>query len=179
MNGDKLHRLVQGKEMIEWVLEAVASVPGIDALVVTNDGLIAIRAEALGIGPVGNEDASDAQSTSGIKGILASDAISEGYLFIMGDQPFISKSTVNRIICEAASNPGCIIVPRSGDRTGSPVFFPIDFREELLSLSGDTGGRSIYRKHPDSVRFVEVAREIELLDADTPEDIEILERTGE
>lgn len=179
MAGDKLHKIIHGKEMIGRVLETVASVPLIDALVVTNDELIAKKAEHLGIRSVGNENAKDGQSTSVIKGILASDAGTEGYLFIMGDQPFISKPTVMRIIDEALSHPGCIIVPRSKDRTGSPVLFPVDFREELLSLSGDTGGRSIYRKHPDSIRFVEVAREIELLDADTPEDIEILERTGE
>lgn len=179
MAGDKLHRLVQGKEMIERVLETVASVPLIDALVVTNDELIIRKAESLGIRSVGNENAKDGQSTSVIKGVLASDADSQGYLFVMGDQPFISKPTVLRIIDEALSHPGCIIVPRFGDRTGSPVLFPKEFREELLSLSGDTGGRSIYRKHPESIRFVEVARETELLDADTPEDIEILERTGE
>lgn len=179
MNGDKLHRLVHGKEMIDRVLETVASVPSIDALVVTNDEQIRKKAEPLGIRAVGNDNAKGGQSTSVIKGVLASDAGSQGYLFVMGDQPFISNTTIIMIIDEALFHPGCIIVPRSGERTGSPVLFPSDFREELLSLSGDTGGRSIYRKHPESIRFVEVARETELLDADTPEDIEILERTGE
>ena len=179
MNGNKLHRLVRGKEMIERVLETAASIPGLDSLVVTNDPKIREKAESLGIRAAGNEDATNGQSTSVIKGVLAADAESSGYLFLMGDQPFISHSTVMRIIDEAMDNPGFIIIPKSGDRTGSPVLFPSKFRDELLSLKGDTGGKSIYRKHPESIRFVEVVSELELLDADTPEDIEILERTGE
>jgi molybdenum cofactor cytidylyltransferase len=179
MNGNKLHRLVRGKEMIERVLETAASLPGLDSLVVTNDPKIREKAESLGIRAAGNEDATNGQSTSVIKGVLAAGAESSGYLFLMGDQPFISHSTVMRIIDEAMDNPGFIIIPKSGDRTGSPVLFPSEFRDELLSLTGDTGGKSIYRKHPESIRFVEVGSELELLDADTPEDIEILERTGE
>ncbi|MBP1919228.1 nucleotidyltransferase family protein [Youngiibacter multivorans] len=179
MNGNKLHRLVRGKEMIERVLETVAALPEVDALVVTNDRKIKEKAESLGIRAAENKDAIDGQSTSVISGVLSADSKSSGYLFFMGDQPFISQSTVMRIIDEGMNNPGCIIIPKSGDRTGSPVLFPSEFKDELLSLTGDTGGKSVYRKYPESLRFVEVVSELELLDADTPEDIEILERTGE
>lgn len=179
MNGNKLTRLVNGKELIEYVLETVSEIPVLDRLIVTNDPKIRKKAESLGIRAVGNDAAADGQSTSVIKGVVSSDMESEGYLFFMGDQPLISKSTVMRILDEAKRNPGCIIVPRLQDRSGSPVLFPSRLRDELLQLTGDIGGKSIYRKHPESIRYVEAAYAYELLDADTPEDIEILERTGE
>ena len=58
---------------------------------------------------------------------------------------------------------------RCGDREGNPNVFGRRYREELLALSGDRGGRGILKRHAGQVSWLEVSDERELTDLDTRE----------
>jgi molybdenum cofactor cytidylyltransferase len=101
------------------------------------------------------------------------EAKGEGYLFFTGDQPLLTVKLVEEIIVNATSNR--IVFP--SDENGNPsnpTFFGRDFREELLSVKGDEGGRQIRRKYPDACYSFTPKNTKQLKDIDTVKDIENL-----
>ena len=58
----------------------------------------------------------------------------------------------------------------------SPVLFPSWAFTELLNLPEGKGGGVVIKKHPEKVMALEVENEYELMDADTPETLEILKQ---
>lgn len=174
MQGDKLHLELDGISLIDRVLGTVSSIEALERVVVTNDERIASKATSLGMVPVENPDAPLGQSTSIHKGILTAREDTEGYLFVMGDQPFLTKGTLERILEAFKESPTSIIVPVYGEDTGSPVLFPSSLKDELLALEGDTGGRQVVKAHGDLMRKVQIPSPQELMDVDTPEDYDRL-----
>ncbi len=65
-----------------------------------------------------------------------------------------------------------IIIPVYGGRRGSPVVFPARFREHLLALEGDTGGRAVIEQAPEMVRCIDMPDADAGIDIDTPEEYE-------
>jgi CTP:molybdopterin cytidylyltransferase MocA len=59
------------------------------------------------------------------------------------DQPKITSSDLAQLLDLAAFNPNKIIFPCIDSKPCSPTLFPACFRSELLSLSGDIGGRVV------------------------------------
>lgn len=176
MNGDKLHLKLNGNEMIDTVLSTVSSLDFNETIVVTNDPVISAKANLLNLTPVPNLDAPAGQSTSIIKGILASRNDTSGYLFIMGDQPLLSKNTIKVILKAFKLSPTSIILPLYGEKSGSPVLFPSTLRNELLSLEGDVGGKVVMKNHPELIKKVAISSRQELLDVDTKEDYEAIKK---
>ncbi|MGB4588887.1 MAG: nucleotidyltransferase family protein [Clostridiaceae bacterium] len=176
MNGDKLHLKLNGNEIIDTVLSTVSSVDFKKTIVVTNDPVIAARANLLNLTPVANLDAPTGQSTSIIKGVLASKNDTSGYLFIMGDQPLLSKDTLGIILQAFEESPSSIILPMYGEKPGSPVLFPSSLKSELLSLEGDLGGKVVMKNHPELIIKVPISSQQELFDIDTKEDYEAIKK---
>lgn len=118
-----------------------------------------------------NENYEMGQSQSIIRGIEASkDA--DGYIFLLGDQPMVQVEIVNKIIYEHMQFPESIIVPVYGEKKGNPVLFPLLFKEELLNITGDSGGREIIRKNSSMVREVQQGSFDAFFDIDVISDYE-------
>ena len=62
------------------------------------------------------------------------------------------------------------------ERLESPVLFGSSYFGALCSLPEGKGGGVVIRQHPESVRAVHAARQEELEDADTVEELERLRR---
>lgn len=174
MKGDKLHLELDGVSLIDRVLRTVSGLGSLERIVVTNDDRIASKASSLGMVPVKNPDAPLGQSTSIRQGILSSREDTEGYLFVMGDQPLLTKGSLERILAAFKDSPASIIVPVYGNEMGSPVLFPSSLKDDLLAIEGDTGGRQVLKAHPELVRKVQVPSAEELMDVDTVEDYQRL-----
>ncbi len=95
---------------------------------------------------------------------------SDAYLFAVCDQPWLKEETILKLIQEFFKSKKGIACLSCQGRPGNPVIFDKKYREELLSLKGDVGGRSVMKSHMDDVLFVEVEDTLELLDIDTKED---------
>ena len=97
----------------------------------------------------------------------------DGILYLVGDQPLLTRDTVLRILEVFRAHPDRIIVPAAGDRQGNPCVFPKDLFPALCSLSGDRGGKQLIRANPERVRHVSVPSR-ELCDVDTVAELEQL-----
>ena len=102
------------------------------------------------------------------------EAKGEGYLFFTGDQPLLTVEIIEGIVGKAAINR--IVYPLKEDgKPSNPTFFGKDFREELLSIEGDEGGRQIRKKHPQACYSFTPEKTRVLIDTDALEDIDSLE----
>ena len=103
----------------------------------------------------------------GIEGDMEADA----YMFMVCDQPFISLSSIEILIdrfTKSNKRPACL---ECEDNLGNPTIFSKKYKNELLGLKGDLGGKSIMKKHLDDLEQVRIMNEIELMDIDTREEL--------
>ena len=107
-------------------------------------------------------------------GVEASDA-ADAWAFFAADQPFLSGKTISDFVMQYAQSGcgiGCAV---SGCRRGSPAIFSHVYKDELLALQGDKGGRAILEKYKDDLWSFTMP-EGELCDIDTRDDWEAAER---
>ncbi len=83
-----------------------------------------------------------------------------------GDKPFIREDIFEILTEETRTHPNQIVVPTYNHQDGHPVYFPAGMKKEFMSLSGDTGGRTLIQKHWNRVRRIEVTDQGVLLDMD-------------
>lgn len=98
----------------------------------------------------------------------------DGICFFMGDQPLLTPKTIDRLIDRFNETKQDIIIPTYGDSNGSPVIFPKSLKDELLSLSGDYGGRAVIKAYKDLVKLIQIDDEIEGKDMDNDSDFNII-----
>ena len=98
----------------------------------------------------------------------------DGCLFLPADQPLLRRETIDKMILEWSLNQECIMRPSCNDVPGSPVLFPKWAFSQLLSLPEGKGGGWVMKNHPESVSLFQITDPYELMDADTPEDLQNL-----
>ena len=108
--------------------------------------------------------------SSSIKiGVKSAQKTSDGVIFFMVDQPFINKEIINTLINVFQDSIHNIIAPCVNGHLCNPVLFGKKYYQELMSLSGEQGGKTIINKAKD-VKWVDWKDERLLLDIDTDED---------
>ncbi len=98
----------------------------------------------------------------------------DGCMFMTADQPLLRRETVDRLIDAWAAKQNCIYRPVCEGTPGSPVLFPAWTFPELLALPEGKGGSWVISRYPQSVEKLEIHDPMELVDADTPETLELL-----
>lgn len=162
-----------GKPLVEWIIETVKSVGFKEVILVYKDLKVKELAIKHGITPIYNKNASYGQSEGIRISLKKSLILSNGYMFFTGDQPLLKKKTIEKLLETFKKNKG-IIVPRVYGKNKSPVIFSSEFKEELMSLHGDVGGRPVIRNNWDKVTLVNFCSNTEFFDIDTKEDLEKL-----
>ena len=172
--GGKLLARFRGESLYRRTLELL---PGqaLDAVaVVSGEPEILAAAEALGFLPVRNDRPEEGVSRTIRLGLEALGDCGAA-LFMVADQPLLTRETVARILSLGAEHPDRIVAPERPDgQLGNPCLFPAVFFPELRALEGDRGGRRVISAHPEALYAVPVPAE-ELTDTDRPEDLERLE----
>jgi len=118
----------------------------------------------------------EGMSTSIRKGIEAASNQAEGYLIGLGDQPLITSNIINLLITVFSNEHPGIAICSHKKKKGHPVIFARKFRQALCNLEGDAGGRTIIRQHGAEVKYVDVESEAILMDIDTPDDYQKLDK---
>ena len=167
MKRNKMNLQVDGDTMLQMVFDTVNQTRFDEIIVVRNDQVLAPRGQYK---EVINQEPALGISHSIRLGIDAADPGTGGYVFLMGDQPFLEVSTLKRIRHLFVKRPMRIIVPLYEGKPGSPVFFPAFLKEELRNLSGDKGGRQVMEAHGELVVLTPVDSLREGLDLDTKEE---------
>ena len=93
-----------------------------------------------------------------------------GYIFFTGDQPFMKKETIEKLM-ETFSENGGIVLPKVNDKNKSPVIFSSIFKNELMEIDGDVGGRIVIKNNIDKVTPVYFNDSLQFFDIDTEEDL--------
>ena len=173
--GGKLLARFRGESLYRRTLELL---PGqaLDAMaVVSGEPEILAAAEAMGFLPVRNDRPEEGVSRTIRLGLEALGDCGAA-LFMVADQPLLTRETVARILSLGAEHPDRIVAPERPDgQLGNPCLFPAVFFPELRALEGDRGGRRVISAHPEALWAVPVPEE-ELIDTDRPEDLEKLEK---
>lgn len=101
-----------------------------------------------------------------------SNSLNNAYMFIVCDQPYIKKDTIDKFINEfieseknlgAVSNDGILL---------NPTIFTNKYKKELLKLDGDKGGKKILLENRDDLFVFEVLDKKELIDIDFKSQLE-------
>ena len=89
-------------------------------------------------------------------------------VFLNADQPFLRAETVKTLL-DACETQGKIAVPVVEGAPCSPCVFPQRFYGELAALSGEMGGKAVWKRHPAGVVRVRFADAAAFADVDTRE----------
>jgi molybdate transport repressor ModE-like protein len=170
----KLVEELDGRLLVSRALDALL-VDRLDVVVVSPWETVARICAARGVRCV--EPAGPLHSDTVRAGL---DALGEraGYLFAVGDQPLLSRRSVEALLDAFAKR---LEVPARlcfGERVGNPVIFPAWMAPSLHSLEGDVGGGELLRRNPDlaaQTQLVQATSEAELEDVDTVSDLERIE----
>lgn len=95
-----------------------------------------------------------------------------GWIICLADMPAIKPSTYRDI--QHALKTQQLVVPQHQGKQGNPVGFSKSFFDELLALKGDRGAKSILLDHFDQTHYINCVDPGIFLDADTPQDLEVL-----
>ena len=112
---------------------------------------------------------------AGINSLMGRLKKDDWLLFIVADQPYLSKKTILKFI-EAASQDKKskdykVFSARHSGKAGNPCMFSCKLISELLELSGDSGGRKVAKRH--ECFYIDVEDGKELFDIDSEKDINI------
>ncbi len=166
--------LWRGEPFIRHVARTALSAGLSPVVIVAGEHTSEIRAAVadLPVTVIHNPDWEAGQSTSVRCGLRALPDTIGSAVFLLADQPHIPIELVKALMDQHAQALSPIVAPLIDDRRGNPVLFDRVTFADLLSLTGDVGGRAVFAKHP--IAYVPWHDASMLLDVDTPEDYQRL-----
>lgn len=163
---NKLAAELGGRSLIRRAMEAVPKDLFSRIVVVTQYPPVAKLAEEFSFEAIHNDKPELGISRTiflGTKAMAECDAI----LYLVSDQPMLSPSSIRLVVQHWLAHPQGICAAAFQGRRGNPCIFPREFFPEMEALTGDHGGSSVIRRHPERLRTVDIP-ELELTDVDTP-----------
>ncbi|MEI6856167.1 NTP transferase domain-containing protein [Psychrilyobacter sp.] len=169
MGENKLLLLKDGIPMVEHLFRQFYKINFYGVIVVTQYREVERLAKSYGYTTIINNIPQNGISESIKLGVKNTD-IDSNFMFFTGDQPFLRREIIKKIM--DISDNRYIVVPRLLGERKSPVVFGKVYREELLRLSGDIGGKEIINKNLKSVKYLDFSGGNDFLDIDTREEYE-------
>ncbi len=180
MGKDKL-KLPYGKyTILEQTLDNLKNASVDEIIVVVKPGSDWLdKLDDKGFVLVENHKHADGQSTSLKTGLKAVSCTIQGAMFILGDQPDVTPTLYNTLIEAYRSSFKLATAPVFNGKRGNPTIFDRRTWPLLLDLSGDEGGRSLFKHlEKEQLEFVETEESAILADIDTPGDYRKLIKNG-
>lgn len=164
---NKLLVNLKGKPLLKWTLDSFARLECCSRIVVARDDRISALVSNDVFQLVWNKSADFSHSITIRKAILALPSNSLGCLFSVGDQPYLSYSSLYKLCKMFCDNPDKIVSLSWKNQLGNPTIFPRCLFEELLNLEKGLTGKSVVKRHPELLMTVEANNKQELMDIDT------------
>lgn len=142
MGKNKLLMEVEGEKVLERVIKACKSSLLDEIILVYRLDEIKEIALKYGIKTVYNPDANKGQSASVIHGVKNSKE-GNAFMFLVADQPYLAPEVINKLIQEYEKDRRMIVIPYYCNKFGMPIIFPYIYKDDLLGVKGDKGGREI------------------------------------
>lgn len=176
MGTNKLTLSYKGKTFIEQTFALVKEIGFYECIMVTSPENVRHMLVPDGIKVVYNSHPEWGQSYSVRLGTAA--AAGDGYLYFTCDQPLLTETLVAEMMELAAAER--IVFPLKGDGSPSnPTLFGNHFRNELLNVDGEGGGRTVRNRHPAAWITITPDFPEQLVDIDTPEKYQHLLKGGQ
>ena len=163
----------QGKPLVRWIVDALASCDLFQTLVITGHESDAVRACLSGcdLKFAHADDYPSGISASIRAGIEALDPQVEAVLICLGDMPAVRTEDIQVLLDAYASSDGqSVHAPAHQGQRGHPVLWPRRYFGVLSALHGDQGARALLEDESVSIALVEVTHAGVLRDVDRPED---------
>lgn len=178
---NKLLYPIQGRPMFQFVFDQVEKAAKIlsqemvcRVFVVTRFEEIIQETKKRGFIEVFSPESVNGASFTVKNAIRAAGSDSDYYMFLTADQPCLQASSIVRLVRDTRRSGKGIGSMCWQEELGNPVLFHRNYLNELSLLEGDTGGRSVMKKHRTDCYLCEAARKEELMDADTPKTAQII-----
>ncbi|MFD1332415.1 NTP transferase domain-containing protein [Methylopila musalis] len=174
---NKLLEVVDGRPMVRHAVEAALAADLDEVVVVVGHQRERVVAALEGLPArfVVNPDFADGLSTSLRAGLSALASGTDGALVALGDMPRVGPDLIRRLV--AAFDPAAgahVALPTHHGVRGNPVLWGRRFFPELMSVTGDVGGRALLGLNAQWAREVEVEDAGPVTDVDTPEALRAL-----
>lgn len=170
MGVNKLLLEFRGRRLFEYVVSTVSKLKLKEKIMVSSyDEIIDFCKSIPDFETVENMNNNFGQSQSIVLGV-SNCKVCDGFIFLPCDMPFIEVFVIKEICDFFYLDTRSIVVPRADGKNSMPTIFPYKFKEELLSLKGDMGGRDIIKSNPEIVRYLDIKNPLFLKDIDTQED---------
>jgi len=176
MGEDKLLLPVAGVPVIERVISAASKSELGEIILVCGSDPVANIGKKYRTKIVENNAPEIGQSHSVSLGVKNSCRSADGFMFFVGDQPFINESIINKLIDKYLPGHCNAVVPLYNGVKGNPVIFASKLRNKLMGLSGDSGGRVLLEEMEEGIITVNFADAKLGLDIDTREEYEAITR---
>ncbi len=121
-----------------------------------------------------NKEYRKGQSDSLKKGLEHISFDCDGAMFLLGDQPLVNETIINKLIYAFETSDLPIVIPYCNGKRGNPVIIARSLFFCLKSLTADTGARVLFKKLEHKILKVAVADQAILEDIDTKEDYDRL-----
>lgn len=142
MGKNKLLMEIVGEKVLERVIKSCKNSLLDEIILVYRLDEIKEIGLKYGIKTVYNPDAQKGQSASVIHGVKNSKE-GNAFMFLVADQPFLSPEVINTLIEEYKKDRRMIVIPYYCNKFGMPIIFPPIYKDDLLGVKGDKGGREI------------------------------------
>ena len=159
MGKNKLLMELEGKPIINWVVENVVSSKLNDILLVY--GEYDIKTDIKKVYNSLHEEGMSTSIKAGLRGFKG-----DGVMLILGDMPYVSCAIINKIVEAFESSNKSIIVPLHNGKKGNPVLIGCKYFEHLMNNKGDKGAREIIANNQDDILWVEVDHDGIFIDID-------------
>ena len=182
---NKLTALLYGRPLYTYGMESLcraaqAFLPssGIDcqAVLVTGHKAIAAACESQNIPVIWNDQAREGMAAS-LRAAVTACGNADAWAFFPADQPLLRAATIADFLRHFLASGAAVGCMHNGERRCSPAIFRSSYKEQLLALHGDRGGRQFLRGK-DTCVYRSAAQE-ELFDIDTERDFVILDKITE
>lgn len=167
---NKLLQPYLGKPLLSHTLQIVAGLGLFDCLAVTgrDASLVEGLASEYGLRCVHNPSYAEGLGSSIAAGVAKLNARISGLFIVLGDMPEVSETDYR--LLALCFRQGAIAVPVYKGRRGHPALFCSSYRDQLASLTGDEGGRSILARNAGAIIPAETSNSGVLVDFDSPQD---------
>ena len=172
MGRPKQTLLLDGEPMLQRVLGNIRG-SKVDQIVVVLgagskevEGKVRFRDETV----VFNAEFRQGMSSSLRAGLGALGPDTEAVIVVLGDQPYVSAATIDKLVRAYETKRAKIVAPLFRGRRGNPVLFDRSLFGQMMKVRGDRGARSVVEGNAGDLLEVEVGDGGILLDIDEPED---------
>lgn len=161
------------RTVLEHILTALSACPVGQVIVVTGHCHQAVE-ELVARGParsVFNPEYSSGEMLTSIQvGLRSAPAESDAAMIVLGDQPALDVSVVERVIAAYRAGKGSVVIPSYQMRRGHPILIGRNHWDEILKLGEGQTLRDFMKSVGAQIHHVEVDTPAILRDMDTPAD---------